>query len=70
MFIFQKLQIGIEGQCTCPCEVDKKYGFVQDSPYCSSNGNLTCGICKCALGYTGLNCECDVEESQSEDDPQ
>ena len=57
--------INIESQCNCPCENDVQF----NSANCNGNGDLSCGICQCHEGFSGLKCECDEKNSQTEDDP-
>ena len=46
--------------CGCDCDVN---GIEKNSPSCSSNGTLACGICRnCNGKRTGINCECDPEK--------
>lgn len=60
---FGKTEVTIEMMCECDCE--KEAGVV-NSPKCSSEGRLRCGICECNEGRIGNQCEC--EDTKEADD--
>lgn len=49
------LEIRLSATCKCEnCGPD-----VINSPSCNNHGNLHCGVCECASGFNGKECECD-----------
>ena len=51
---FGQFKVDIDGICSCECDNETEY----NSSTCSSNGDLTCGLCTCANGWAGNNCSC------------
>ena len=47
--------------CECPCSLLPE----RNSGKCSFSGDLTCGVCECAAGFSGPNCECQVNASRT-----
>ncbi|KAL7673671.1 hypothetical protein ACOME3_008523 [Neoechinorhynchus agilis] len=56
------LKMEIYSQCKCECIKSKK----DDKKICNDHGNYHCGVCQCAEGYFGRNCECDGESESDE----
>ena len=49
---FGQFTVDIDGICNCDCDSETEYS----SSTCSTNGDLTCGLCTCTNGWTGNNC--------------
>lgn len=55
--------LDFELELTCPClkeEIGEK-----DSPICSNNGELKCGMCFCNEGFIGKTCDCSLKNYAS-----
>jgi len=52
-----KMHITIQTNCTCSCS---KVPRQINSPQCSNHGIYECGVCTCAEGFYGRECECDT----------
>ncbi|KAF5886025.1 integrin beta-7-like [Clarias magur] len=52
--INERLKVNVTTKCDCDCD-QKEY----NSKYCSGNGTLECGVCRCNEGYLGKRCQCD-----------
>ncbi|XP_078089317.1 integrin beta-1-like [Mustelus asterias] len=60
----EKVEIDLEFVCECECH---KNG-IPNSPYChQGNGMLECGTCRCNEGRIGQFCECNTDETFSDD---
>jgi len=53
-----KMHITIQTNCTCSCS---KVPRQINSPQCSNHGIYECGVCTCAQGFYGRECECDTK---------
>ena len=49
---FGQFTVDIDGICSCDCDSETEYS----SSTCSTNGDLTCGLCTCTNGWAGNNC--------------
>lgn len=58
---FGNFVVNISPLCNCPCEQNQ----TSNSPSCTSNGTLTCGICTCNPGRFGSFCQCGADGVQS-----
>jgi hypothetical protein len=54
-------QIDVVPICTCSCESTA----IPNSPACSSNGTLSCGVCECNPFWIGETCNCLADEVSS-----
>ncbi|CAF0847282.1 unnamed protein product [Adineta ricciae] len=52
-----KMRITVQTNCTCSCS---KFPRQVNSPQCSNHGTYECGVCTCAKGFYGRECECDT----------
>ena len=51
---FGQFTVDIDGICSCECDNETEYS----SSTCSTNGDLTCGLCTCTNGWMGNDCSC------------
>ncbi|KAL5496321.1 hypothetical protein EMCRGX_G012580 [Ephydatia muelleri] len=58
---FGSFVVNISPLCGCPCQQSQ----ISNSPFCTSNGTLTCGLCTCNPGRFGSSCQCDANGAQS-----
>ena len=52
-----KMRITVQTNCSCSCS---KVARQINTPQCSNHGTYECGVCTCAKGYYGRECECDT----------
>ncbi|XP_048874738.1 integrin beta-2-like [Brienomyrus brachyistius] len=50
----EKLRVNLTTRCECECD-DRK-----NSDDCNSQGQVSCGTCRCNKGYVGQKCECEI----------
>lgn len=62
--INENLIIDLKMLCGCECEDDVK----TKSQYCSSQGSLVCGVCKCEDRFVGAKCQCSNTNMQESSD--
>ena len=55
---FGQFTVDIDGICSCECDNETEY----NSSTCNINGDLTCGRCTCANGWTGNDCSCSTSQ--------
>ncbi|XP_065200071.1 integrin beta-PS-like isoform X1 [Planococcus citri] len=63
---FQIYPVGIEDGmtvevhmiCDCNCQNPGHPSYQENSPKCSGNGVLKCGVCECYPGFSGDDCSC------------
>lgn len=60
---FGNVDINLDFICSCQCEKDEN--AEESSPFCSGNGTLTCGQCKCDKDWAGRKCQCRDETKSS-----
>lgn len=65
--LHESFLIELDILCDCPCSSPNDNSYQANSTECSGRGDLQCGICKCAAGRFGRNCQCDNSASFSED---
>ena len=58
---FGQFTVDIDGICSCDCDNETEYS----SSTCSTNGDLTCGLCTCVNGWAGNNCSCSTTNNVS-----
>ena len=51
---FGQFTVTVNGFCSCDCDKETEY----NSSTCSTNGDLTCGLCTCTNEWTGSDCSC------------
>ncbi|CAD5214572.1 unnamed protein product [Bursaphelenchus okinawaensis] len=51
----ETLLLNVHVICDCDCEDE----VVINAPECGGHGNLVCGICQCAPGFVGDQCQCE-----------
>lgn len=64
--LHERLIVELDILCDCPCSSSTDSSYQANSSECSSSGDLQCGICKCAPGRFGRNCQCDNSAFSSE----
>ncbi|CAF5158229.1 unnamed protein product, partial [Rotaria sp. Silwood1] len=52
-----KMRLTVQTNCSCSCS---KVPRQINSPKCSNHGIYECGVCTCAKGFYGRECECDT----------
>ena len=55
---FGQFTVDIDGICSCECDNETEY----NSSTCSTNGDLTCGLCTCANRWMGNDCSCSTAQ--------
>ena len=55
---FGQFIVDINGICSCDCDSETEYS----SSTCSTNGDLTCGLCTCTNGWTENDCSCSTAQ--------
>ncbi|CAF0786166.1 unnamed protein product [Didymodactylos carnosus] len=55
-----RISVTVQTNCTCNCLQPPKQ---INSSLCSFHGNYECGVCTCARGFYGKECECDIASS-------
>lgn len=63
----ENVTVRLEMICSCDCE-SSGATFQLNSRICNGVGTLSCGICDCADGFFGRNCECNGDSVSSLDD--
>ena len=53
--IEEKTEIELDAICECDCDAKTES---KSDEYCSSNGNLKCGVCECDSTSFGDRCQC------------
>ncbi|XP_039962389.1 integrin beta-PS-like isoform X1 [Bactrocera tryoni] len=62
--INESLIIDLKMLCGCECDAEVK----TKSQYCSSQGNLVCGVCQCEDQFVGAKCQCSNTDMQESSD--
>ena len=55
---FGQFIVDINGICSCDCDSETEYS----SSTCSTNGDLTCGLCTCTNGWMENDCSCSTAQ--------
>ena len=55
---FGQFTVNVNGICSCDCDNKTEY----NSSTCSTNGDLTCGLCTCTNGWTENDCSCSTAQ--------
>ena len=55
---FGQFTVDIDGICSCDCDSETEY----NSSTCSTNGDLTCGLCTCTNGWMENDCSCSTAQ--------
>ena len=58
---FGQFTVDINGICSCDCDSETEY----NSSTCSTNGDLTCGLCICNNGWASNDCSCSTTTNVS-----
>ena len=58
-----KMHITIQTNCSCSCS---EFPRQVNSSKCSNHGTYECGVCRCAEGFYGRECECDTVSATAE----
>lgn len=64
--LIESLIVELDILCDCPCSSPQDRSYQANSKECSNSGDLQCGVCKCASGRFGRNCQCDNSGFSSE----
>ncbi|KAI4879453.1 hypothetical protein NFI96_022890 [Prochilodus magdalenae] len=58
--IREVLKMTVNTLCDCDCNDES-----ENSPFCSTEGTLSCGVCSCKEGYLGQRCECEHHDKMN-----